>query len=261
VTRAGAGQLAFAALFIVLGIQGLVTGKFTAVWSPVSENTPAREGLAYLCAIVSLASGAGLLWKRTARFAAGTLFAYLLLWCLVFRLPVVLSEPRGLLPWYGLAEPAVMMAAAWTLYAFFSTNSDRHRLAFVTGKRGVRIARVVYGLCMIPFGLGHFVYFQRTVSMVPRYFPAPQAWASFTGVAFLAAGAGILFGVFSRLAATLSAWQIGLFTLLVWIPMVAAGSLDADLWTEFITSIALTAGAWVVADSYRDTPWLAIGKF
>lgn len=50
---------------IALGILGLVKGDFTPVWAPVPKAAPAREALVYLCALVSLASGVGLLWRRT----------------------------------------------------------------------------------------------------------------------------------------------------------------------------------------------------
>jgi uncharacterized membrane protein len=129
-------------------------------------------------------------------------------------------------------------------------------LAF-SSNNGLRIARVLYGLSLIFFGVAHFIDVKDTLSLIPNWLPAHLFWAYFTGCAFIAAGVAVLIGLYARLAAALSALQIALFLLLVWIPIVAAGSKVPFQRSETILNAALLAGAWMIADSYRDTPWLA----
>ncbi len=256
---ASVGHAVFSVTMIALGILGFIKGDFAVIWQPVPEGVPAREILIYLCAFVSLASGIGLLWQRTADLAARVLLVYLLLWLLLLRVPGIFLA-SNVESWWSAGKIAVMLAAAWVLYVWFATDRDKRRLGLATGDRGLRIARVLYGLALIPFGVAHFVYLQHTAELVPGWLPWHVGWAYFTGCAYIAAGVAVTVGVFGRLAATLSAFQTGMFLLLVWVPIVATGSKDAFKWSETVCSVAMTAGAWVVADSYRGTPWLAVKR-
>ncbi len=247
---ASVGHVVFAGLLIGLGIQGFVQGDFTVVWKPVPQGVPAREGLAYLCAAVSLASGLGLLLRRAAGLAARVLLALLILWFLLWRVRALFLAPLVEGTW-SCGETLVMTAAAWVLFAAFATDWDRQHLGFATGDKGVRIASVLYGLGLLPFSYGHFAFVKATAVLVPGWLPWHVAWAYITGATFLVAGLAILLGVYAKWAAALSALQMGLFGLLVWVPRWAAGSLTAYQRDELVTTLALTAAAWVVADSYR----------
>jgi len=230
--------IAFAVIMIGLGILGL-KGDTVAIWSGVPGGA-AHNVLMHVCAAISLLAGLGLLWKRTEKAAARVLLAWFLLWLVLFRLSHVMFAPTTSGLWWGCGEMAVMAGTAWVL----------------TGDRGLHVARWLYGLGLIPFGIAHFTFWARTVSMVPGWLPWHEGWAAFTGTAFMAAGVAIVLGIYARLAAALSALMMGLFTLLVWVPVLVTGPTTAQ-WTESVSSWVLTAAGWVVAESYGGVPWTA----
>ena len=252
---AGFGHVALAATLIALGILGLVKKDFASIWLPVPDGVPARTVLVYLCALIPLLTGAGLLWQRAAPIASRVLLAYLLAWLLLLRVPHIFFSPTIDIIW-AAAEVSVIVAAAWVLYVAFAGDRDRQRLGFATGDTGLRIARTLYGLALIPFGLAHFLYLQQTAVLVPGWLPWHVAWAYITGGALIAGGVAVIIGVYARLATALSALEMGAFTFFVWVPIVVKGA-NAFQWHEFIVSWALTAAAWAVADSYRGDPWLS----
>lgn len=260
---ASVGHAVFAATFVALGIQGLMPGHFAQILGQLPRDIAGREvlvALIYLRPFAYLTGGLGLLWQRTAAAAARLLFAYLLLWMLAFKIPFIVRAPTVEVYYQSWGETAVLVAGAWVLYAWFAPARDRQRLGFATDETGLRNARILYALALIAFGLSHFAYLGNTARLVPAWLPWHVFWAYFTGSTYLLAAAAILVGVYARLATALSALQMGLFTLLVWTPLMSAGIITAGQRGEFLVSWMLTAAAWVLTDSYRSVPWLAPRK-
>ncbi len=257
---ASVGHGVFAATMIAIGILGLIKSEYAAIWDGIPKALPARELLPYLSALVALACGLGLLWPRTAALAARVLLAYLLLWMLIFKGRYIILAPTQEGSYQSAGENAVIVAGAWVLYTWFADDWDKKHLGFAISDKGIRIARVFYGLAMLAFGLSHFFYLQLTAPLIPSWLLWPVFWAYFTGTTYLLAGAAVLTGICARLAATLAAVQMASFLLLVWFPIILAGKMNDFNWGEIVVNCALVAGGWVVAESYRGTPWLASGK-
>ena len=229
---------------IALGILGLATGGYVEIWTGVPKTFPARELLFPASCVVSLATGVGLLLRRARPIAARVLLTYLILWMLLFRVYPAVLAPTEMINWWPVGESAVLVGAAWIVE--MANGGGNH----------LRAARLLYGLGLIPFGIAHFVYLKETVVLVPKWLPSPTTWAYLTGATYIAAGAAIALGVIPRLAAALSAWQMGLITLIVWIPMMAWGQPTAFQWGEIVDSWTLTIAGWVVAESFRGARWI-----
>jgi uncharacterized membrane protein YphA (DoxX/SURF4 family) len=107
-------------------------------------------------------------------------------------------------------------------------------------------------------GLSHFFYSEQTAAFVPAWLPWKLGWAYLTGTGSLVACVALLLGVVPRLAATAEAAMLTVITLLVWGPGLFAATPDRTQWTGFFISLAIAAGAWVVADAYGDLQWFSL---
>ena len=173
---------------------------------------------------------------------------------LLLQVPALVKAPLVEVNWEGAGELGVLLAGGWVLFASRSGLGERSPLAFATGEHGIRIGRILLGVSLLPIGLSHFVYLKETAGLVPAWLPFRTGWVYLTGTAHIAAGLGVLFSIVPRVAATMEAGMLGVFTLLVWVPRVAATPAARVPWTEFFISWAIAAGAWVVADGIPSRP-------
>jgi uncharacterized membrane protein len=240
----------FAVGMIGLGILALIYGDFALVWQPVAPWVPGRTALAYASGVVMLLGGVGLLFRGTAKWSARILFPYLILWALL-KVPAVVVAPQIEGVWLGLGELTVLLAGGWTLFAVLADLKEGSLLAFASGERGVRIARILFAVSLIPIGLSHIMYVKVTAGYVPAWLPYRVGWAYLTGAGQIACGLGVLFSIFPRVAAATEATMLSLFALLVWGPAIVAAPKTRLPWTAFLITWAIMAAAWVVAGNVR----------
>src|SRR5256714_2590255 len=211
----------FAIGMIGLGVLALIYGDFAMVWQPVAPWIPGRTVLAYASGVIMLLGGAGLLFRATAAWSARILFPYLIVWMLL-KVPALVVAPQMEAVWLGFGELAVLMSGGWVLFARLAEVREGSPLRFATGENGIRFARMLFAVSLIPIGLSHLVYVKETVELVPAWLPYRVGWAYLTGAGQIACGLGVLFSIFPRTAARAEAGMISLFTLLVWGPKILA---------------------------------------
>ncbi|HEX8072092.1 MAG TPA: DoxX family membrane protein [Pyrinomonadaceae bacterium] len=231
---------------IALGLVGLAWGDFATNWQPIQAlpfTVPHREALAYIAAACLLSAGFAIQWRRGA--PAGLLvlailyFIFSLLW-----LPRVVGYPQLFGTWAGFLEEFALVAAALVIYASLLPRGSAGQI------RTAQIGRISFGVCVLSFGLSHFLAIPQTAAMVPGWIPPGQRfWAVATGVAHLLAGVAILSGVLDALGSRLLTAMLATFGALVWAPALFAQPQEHMVWAGNAFNLAMVGAAWVVADS------------
>jgi uncharacterized membrane protein YphA (DoxX/SURF4 family) len=237
------GRLVYGASGIALGVLGLVSQDFAAVWQPIDNlvGTSHRALFAILFAACLLAAGVATAWRSTARIGFLALAILHALSALGW-VPRVLDDPSIFGTWNGLFEQLALVAAGIVGYASWS--------AFPWSGRAAQIGCWLFGICALSFGAAHLIYIPETAGFIPKWIPpGPEFWAYATGAFHLLAGVAILSGVIAVLASRLlTAMMIG-FGLFVWAPNLYAQPGDHFTWAGNCINLALVGAAWVIADS------------
>lgn len=199
-----------------IGALCVIYRDFAFDWQPVPAF-PGREVLAVLCGLFMIAASAALLLRATAAVAVRVLFPFVLAW-LCLKIPTVLGAPQIEGVWIGFGEIGMLLGGIWVLFARWSKLEGSAFFSSLTGQRGIRKAQVIFGLAVIPVGLGHVFYVEATTGLVPSWMPFRVGLAYLTGVGQIVCGLGILFALFARMAALTETVMVALFAFLVWGP-------------------------------------------
>ena len=234
---------------VALGLVGLVWGDFAAVWQPEPTDVPGRTPLAYALAVAPLLAGLAIQWQRTAGRGALVLAVLYSLGVVLLYIPRAVAQPSVFVTWYAVAEQSALAAGGLVAYAYCA------QLEPTAAERLSNTGRLVFGVCLIVFGLAHLVYLAYTAKLVPAWLPPGQIfWVYATAAGHFAAGIAILAGVYARKAAMLLTAMFVVFGILVHAPTIFIDPHTHINWAENAINFALIGSAWVIAAS------LPIGK-
>lgn len=241
----------------LFGIASALAGVFDFIWAefepahqPIqawSDHIPGLAILSRIAALWLILGGLALLFRPAARIGAAALAILYAIFCL-FPLPRVISAPHylghhpavyiGVL--VSVAQQLIVFIAALLLWLFLA---ERHNSSRVT-----LLARVLFGLCSIDFGLGHLTNVPGTAAMIPTWLPISGSfWTVLTGIAFLLAGLAIITGILDVLAARLFGLMLLVFSLVVLTPRVFAAPHNHVAWGADAYNLTAVAAALILS--------------
>ena len=120
----------------------------------------------------------------------------------------------------------------------------------------------LFAVTMIAFGVLGLVQgnFAPIWQGVPKGFAARTALVYLCAFVSLACGTGLLWPRIRASAARVLFVYLLLWMLLFKVPFIVRGPTVEVNYQSCGETAVLVAAAWVVADSYRGTPWLAVGS-
>lgn len=255
---ATAGNIIFALAVMGLGAISLATDHFASVWEPVPKGLPARHALAYANGVVMLLLGAGLLRRRARARAALLLTGFFILWLILLHVPIAVAAPGSANSWSGFGECGTLIVGAMLVFAGATSPGGGFRPGFLTGGRGIGVARVVFAIAAFLMSLGNLAYLRANADFPPAWIPHWMGWGYLVGLGFIATGLAVLCRTLPRLATCTAAWMATLVTLGCWVSFVIEAPRERVMWTGLMVSSAIAGACWLLAETYRSDAWLAL---
>ncbi len=237
------GRAAFGAAAVLFGVIALMWHD-ADTWQNVHHiwSLPFGAIIGGCLMAAQIAGGIGIQHPRTVRLASVVLGIVYLCFALAC-IPDIIAA-ANIYEKYG-GSFFLFLSLFWGAIALYAATEANAARAAVFG----RLARLGLGVCAISFMLGQALLLRDTASAVPKWIPPGQMfWAVLTTAGFGLAAIAILVNRHARLAMRMMVLMVGLFGLLVWVPLLIAHPEAHFNWSECAETLLVTGAAWMVAD-------------
>ena len=197
------GPVFVAAPLATFGAEHLKFGRL--MMNAVPAWMPERVFWVYFVCASLFAAALSLTFRKYVRWCAPLLALMFFIFVFTIHLPNVIQEPKNRILWAVMLRDSSFAAGSLAL-----TSITLPRKFSQTSKILVFIARVLFGIVLLFFGVEHFLHPEFTPGVplgkiTPAWFPLRIFWAELVGAILLVAGAALVIDKRGRLAATLDA--------------------------------------------------------
>jgi uncharacterized membrane protein YphA (DoxX/SURF4 family) len=240
------GRIFVAISLVVFGVQHFIYGGFVATLVPAFM--PGRLFWAYFVGVAFVAAAVGIFIKIMARPGATMLGVMFFLFVVLLHIPRIVGDSSNGNEWTSGFVALAMCGGAWVL-ASAAPLEEREKADPFLG-----LGRYFLAIAFVAFGVQHFVYARFAGGLGPPWYLGRPLWAYSTGVILVTAGAAILFGQKTRIAASLLATILFLIFLLLYVPRIIAQLHNPGPWTSGFEILAMCGAALVLALRRGDDP-------
>lgn len=246
------GQSFIAIAMIAFGVQHLLYRDFvTRVVPKLPLSPPGRPFLACLVGAFLVVTGAAILVRKAARWAALLLGALLLVSFALLQLPLLIGNPHNGGLWTSAGKTLALSGSSLLVAGSLPARliSSRGWLVSVVKawERFIPLGRIFLGAFLLLGGIQHFLYAGFVATLVPAWIPGHLFWTYFAGVALIAGGVGMIIPMTTRLAASLSGLMVFLWVILLHIPRAVADLHNSNETTAVFEALAISGAAILVA--------------
>jgi uncharacterized membrane protein YphA (DoxX/SURF4 family) len=214
-------NLCFAIPLAVFGAEHLSGARF--IMEGVPSYMPWRLFWAYFVGFALLAASLSIATKIQVRWSGLLFGSMMILFVAMMDIPGALANPRDRLGWTLLIREMAFGGGGWILAGSAMRGRGESKL--------ITVGRILIGIAAVFYGIETFLHplgcpGVPLEKLMPTWIPARLLIGYLTGAILFAAGAAILLGRKTRMAATILGAWIVLLVLFVYGPILIAALSD-----------------------------------
>lgn len=240
------GSFIFGWALAGFGIIQLATQNFLTALLPFGK-LPLHIVWVYLTSLLFLVIGFLCILHRLLRYATLTAAILFSLFFLYPHVPVLFTDPHNPGEW-AVAFECLAIASGACMIGF----AQQHPTTLFENRIGV-VARFVFAICLLVFGVQHFMYADFIESLMPEWMPLKSFWSQVIRYGFALAAISLMLNYQIRFSMFLLGLMFFVWVVVLHAPRSLQKLTVADEWASLSIALALAGIAFSVAGSSGNT--------